>query len=319
METVFDVSRAFIREQPAVPPLYNPPLIPIQEAASRFTLDSRTPLLRATVAGRTLVINTVHLVYFHVVQGVVENTPWLASFCLICNAGACFSPVIDGQVHHFSERGLYNAMTLLGDAESGSIWDHYSGRCYHGPLQGRRLETLSALQHTTLAQAISLVPEALFVVSALEGEAQATAESWDDFRRSPTPELTPRTAATLDKEDDRLPRFEAGLGVWDGQDTCFYTYKALNAADNVLFDTINGQGIIVFIDPLTQNPQAYFTEAKSATWRGDTLVLDNKDYICDSLFFKPNGQRVQPRQPEQLFQRWYSFALRFPNPRIHGA
>ncbi|MEX2355925.1 MAG: DUF3179 domain-containing (seleno)protein, partial [Thermaerobacterales bacterium] len=58
-------------------------------------------------------------------------------------------PLIDGRVHHFGPRGLYNGLILLGDDETGSYWDHITGECVYGPLKATQMEMLP-VEHTTV-------------------------------------------------------------------------------------------------------------------------------------------------------------------------
>jgi hypothetical protein len=318
MSVSFDLNRAIIRPEPAVPPLRNPALLPIAQAVPLFELTEATPLLKTTVAGRTLVFNTLHLLYFHVSQGLLEEQPWMVSFCLICNAGACFVPKLAGSVHHFSERGLYNAMTLLADEETGSLWNHLTGEAMYGPLAGQQLEILDVLQHMNLKQALTVVPEAFYVASELTLEESQQAQEWDDFRRTPYPDLSQRTLNTLGQEDTRLPRFEAGLGVWTATARRFYPYTALNLADNVVFDRLDGRRIVVYVDPESSNPTAFFSQATWGEWRGDVLHLNSNERLRNGALYDRHGERVQVTYPSQLFQRWYSFSVLFPGAAIFG-
>ena len=50
-------------------------------------------------------------------------------------------------------------MSLLGDHQTGSYWDHITGECVHGPLKGRKLE-LEPLRHMRTDQALAQFPDA---------------------------------------------------------------------------------------------------------------------------------------------------------------
>lgn len=318
MSALFDFNRAIIRSEPAVPPLRNPTLVPIAQAVTLFGLTDNTPLLRTTVGGLTLVFNTLHLLYFHVAQGVLEGQPWMVSFCLICNAGACFSPKVNGKLHHFSERGLYNAMTLLADEETGTLWNHLTGQALYGPLEGQDLVVLDVLQHMNLKQALTVVPEAFYVASELNAEESQQAKEWDEFRRTPYPDISQRTANTLGQEDKRLPRFEAGLGVWTATSRRFYPYTTINLADNVVFDRLDGRRLVVYIDPESGNPTAFFSKATWGEWRGEVLQLNSNEKLRNGALYNHQGERVDLDYPNQLFQRWYSFSILFPTAAIYG-
>jgi hypothetical protein len=46
------------------------------------------------------------------------------------------TPLVNGEVHHFENRGLYDGLSTLWDEETGSIWNHISGEAVYGPLLG---------------------------------------------------------------------------------------------------------------------------------------------------------------------------------------
>jgi hypothetical protein len=56
-----------------------------------------------------------------------------------CNSGVSLTPIVDGKPERFAARGLYNGLALLGDYATNSYWDHITGACVHGPLQGAQL------------------------------------------------------------------------------------------------------------------------------------------------------------------------------------
>ncbi|MEP7305266.1 MAG: hypothetical protein ABJA98_07100, partial [Acidobacteriota bacterium] len=48
-------------------------------------------------------------------------------------------PTIDGMLHHFNNVGLYDALFVMQDAESKTLWRHIDGAALHGPMVGRTL------------------------------------------------------------------------------------------------------------------------------------------------------------------------------------
>jgi len=72
----------------------------------------------------------------------------------VCSCGVGSIPVVDGRVLRFGARGLYNGGLLTGDRETGSYWQHLTGKCVHGPLKGKQLEVYPLL-HLTAGQAAS--------------------------------------------------------------------------------------------------------------------------------------------------------------------
>lgn len=312
----FDVERAIIREEPLVPPLTAVTLIPLAEAKTSYQLPDDAELLLMTINDVPISFNLAHLVYHHVAQGKHEDTDWMATFCMICNGGACFSPVVDGNVLHFTERGIYNAMSLIADVETGSIWNHLTGVCMHGPLKGAQLEQLDILTHSKASDLQIAHEHALFAPSQLSVEAEETAQTWNAWRASEAPEFPQRWLDTISYHDPRLPRTEMGLGVWSGKTARFYPFRTINAHNNTIIDTFAGRKLLVYVDPSTSTPYAIYIDTVSAFWRDEVLQLDNGLRIQNGLMYQ-QGKPTRIQRPEQLFQRWYSFAILFPTGDIY--
>ncbi len=312
----FDINRAVIRENSLTPPLTNPKLIPISEAQQVYEFSSETPMFLTEVGDHHLAFTTMHLAYHHVAQGLIEDMPWMVSFCLICNAGFCFSPIIDGQVHEFAEIGYYNAMTILADKETNSIWHHITGECMHGDLIGQSLQRLNVLQHATFQHILENYPDALFAVATLDAEASETAQQWEDYRHQTDAQLPESWAVTMAPQNLRLPNMEAGLGIWDGNTARFYPYRILHAHNNVIFDNFGERQLVIFEDAEADFPTAFYTGATSAELRGDTILLNNGEKIRNFILYGADDKPKMSERPLQLFQRYYSFAFLFPDSDI---
>ena len=60
-------------------------------------------------------------------------------------------PRIDGKIHHFEAKGLYDGLSLLVDYESETWWDHVTGEAVYGPLTGTQIPIFNLL-HSTVEQ-----------------------------------------------------------------------------------------------------------------------------------------------------------------------
>ena len=56
-------------------------------------------------------------------------------------------------MHHFGVVGLSNALAILEDRETGTLWDHITGEGLSGPLAGHQLEVWP-VRMTTVAAAL---------------------------------------------------------------------------------------------------------------------------------------------------------------------
>jgi hypothetical protein len=314
----FDVSRAVLRDTAFYPPARITRLRPLEDLLRQGMLTEDTLLLVMEVGETPLAFLTVQLVYHHVAQGMLDDIPWVVSFCSICNGGAAFSPQVNDQILQFSVRGIYDAMILMGDDESGSYWDHLTGLCVHGSLTGQRMNRHSNLLHLTARKALNAYPGIQVAFYPLDAEQQAEAQEDEVWRQEAQPEWSVRLQQTLANEDTRLPRLDMGLGVWTDRESRYYPMMRLNLIDNALIEELDGRRLLVYIDPLSQVPDAFYTDATEATTQRDIIQLNNGDTLRDGGVFNKEGQLRRVERPLQLFSRWYAFAVRFPGCGIYA-
>ena len=317
--THFDIQRATIRPQPLFTPLQSPPEIDLTEAIARGYLRPDDQVLMLTGFNMPRVIPILNMVYYHVAQGRTENVDWMLSFCLICNSGVVFSSTLENITLTFTERGIYNAMTLLSDNETDSLWNPLTGECLHGKLAGKRLSLFSTPRQMTAQIALDSEPTARFLISTLQPDQATEAAEWDVFRRQPTPDLPERWIKTMGSEDTRLPRLEMGLGIWSNNAARYYPYRDLNAHDNLIVDQFDGRSLIVYIDPESSLPEAFYIASAEVRWMGDDLSIKGVGTIRHGVLYPPAHESQHLERPDQLFMRWYGFAFTFPNCEIYQA
>lgn len=295
-------------------------LQPLAAALEQNLLSPNAPVLYTNRDDRVLVFQTRHFSLYNVMQSAHGDPPWMATFCAICNAGMSFSPVIDGVRYDFYGAGFYDAMTLLADKQTGSYWDHITGECIAGAMQGASLQHLASMTHSKAAVVAQIFPEAQLAISSLDAARAGLDDLAETLRTHPQPQWLPELDNSInpDHEDKRLPRLEMGLGVWTPTTRRFYPFKLIHALDNRLFDEIDGKRLLVYVDPETFNPAALFTDATDGDWRGETLVLNNGQSLRNSALME-HGAALPVRRPLQLFQRWYGFSMTFPNCEIYTA
>ncbi|MDX2141389.1 MAG: DUF3179 domain-containing (seleno)protein [Chloroflexota bacterium] len=289
----------------------------LEQCVEKGLLKPEESLLVLEVNHKPLALVTVQLVYHHVAQGMMDGQPWLVSFCSICNGGAVFSPQFNDTSLNFSARGVYDAMILLGDDETNSYWDHLSGLCVYGPSSGKQLKRLSNLLHSTAQRALVSHPGIQVALSVLSAEQQTEALDDDAWRQEAQPEWSARMLSTLAHDDHRLPRLDIGLGVWAGRTSRYYPISHLHGANNIIIDNLNGRNLLVYIDPVSITPDAFYTNATTAEFRRTLIVLDNGDIVRDGAVFTHDGVQKPVERPLQLFSRWYAFAVRFPGCEIY--
>lgn len=224
--------------------------------------------------------------------------------------------MVNGKTHHFAARGLYNGLVLLGDHESGSFWDHITGECVHGPLKGYRLE-VRPLLHMNVRQALAVHPEAQVAISRQSLKQRVMARITEQGRKSKRGFLPPGFKQTMGEEDTRLPRMEIGLGVWTDATHRFYPLETLRTHGSTLIDELDGQRLLIYIDPKSSTPTAIYTKATRCNWQDDTLHLDTGEIIRGGMLFDTKGATQKIIRPMQLFTRWYGFAFTFPGCEVY--
>ncbi len=310
----FKVDRVLVFDQPSWSPLHVKRTFSLAHALEAEMIAPDARVMYFELNGTVFVFQTLHLAFHHVVQGEFNGQAWMVSFCVVCNAGAAFNPLVNGTVYHFAGNAMYNAMTLLVDDETNSYWNHLTGECLHGELKGAQLEGYGVLSPATAKEALETYPEAQLIFSQLNKRELIEAEADYRFAISEPKDavLSDMFIKTLDaREDTRLPRLDMGLGVWTGETARYYPYTRLNVHNNALIDVIDGRRLVVYVDPVNANPGAFYTDAYRATWRGTDLNLGTGDVYRGGLLHTASGADA-PERPKQMFVRWYAFAFTFP-------
>jgi hypothetical protein len=253
------------------PPFDVPRYEHVTAALAKGLVDPQTKLMVLEAGQQTLALALKQMAYHHVAQGQLNGQAWTAFFCVSCNMGTSLVPVVNGRVYRFRVTGIYNAMSMMSDDETDSVWEHVTGECIWGSLQGTQLQTRSA-QYLTAAQLMESVPDALIALSKA---------SWGSrlldvllLRRMLTsPGYMPGLfRLSMTRRDNRLPELTIGLGIWTDGHARFYPMTTITDQQNALVDTLHHQRMVVYIDPVSGTLGAHRTTAQIQGWEGDTLV-----------------------------------------------
>jgi len=234
----------------------------------------------------------------------------------VCNSGVSLSPVVNGKTHHFAARGVYNGLLLMGDRESGSFWDHITGKCVHGPLKGSQLEVFPLL-HMNVAQSLALYTKVQIAISKLTFMQQLNVFFMGPILRSKRGFFPPVFKKTMSKEDTRRPRMDSGLGVWNKTRQRYYPLEHLRKQGSALIDEFDGRRLLVYIDPTSNTPVAIYTDATRYIWHKDELNLDTGEIIRGGALYNAQGMTQSVLHPMQMLTRWYGFAFTFPGCELY--
>ncbi len=315
----FDTQHALLLDTPEVPPVTVNGYVPLAAAITSGDIHPLEPCLVAELDHRQLVLPTLALVYHHVAQGRLEDTPWLVVFCCLCNAGAVFDPRVNETAYTFAAQGYYELMVLIADQETRSFWNHLTGECLYGELAGAALHRRSTLQQMRAGDASSRYPDARLVqVEPLASAIRATAERWNTiYRLAEQPAYGEGLLSTLIQEDARLPRHDMGLGVWTATTQRYYPLSRLYAQQYAIVDQLDGRGVVLVFNEDIGLPEIFYADADQVAAHGNEFILDTHRRYSNGILYV-DGQPTRPERPHHNAIRWYGFSSIFPECEIYA-
>ena len=218
----------------------------------------------------------------------------------------------NGNMYNFVNSGLYDALFVIEDQQTKSLWNHFTGEAMYGPHVSDRMQ-VSNLMQMNVSQALAMDPTMTIAISDWEGRGDGIDRDMVnmDF------DLSDPFSVTLGIEDDRRPRMEMGLGVWiDDEVYRFYPSDVLRENGRIVLDQFGDQSLIVYLDPVISVPVALFVDADSASVEGADVVLDDGRIIRDSVIYDAEMNKLDVARPLQVFTRWYGFVMSFGGDRI---
>ena len=110
---------------------------------------------------------------------------------------------------------------------------------------------------------------------------------------------------------------DIGLGIWTDTTTRYYPMDRVREQGDALVDVVDGRHVLVYIEPETATLAALFVDGTEVTWQRDEVHLDTGDVVRRGERYTAAGTRSTDR-PQQIFTRWYGFALTFPGCEVFG-
>ena len=322
----FDVSRFNYALHGTFEPFHVTSTRSIREALNARLVVADTDVLITSTAAGPLALLTEQMAYHHIAQGRAGDQDWLVSFCVVCNTATRFVPRINGTPTRFVTAGVYDGLMVMQDAATGTIWNHITGEALLGPAVGTSLGPPGNVLHTTVKRLVATAPDARIAISDRAyfagGKRHGTVDGItllgrNHGRPDPRTALSEVFIATLGKEDARRPRMDLGLGVWWDGGSRYYPRDLIQRQGGALIDRVNGRSLLVYIDPESSTPAAMFVSATRARVDGSTVRLDN-GAVKDGVLLDSRGRRLTSDRPQQVFTRWYGFALTFPGTSIYA-
>jgi hypothetical protein len=288
---------------------------PLSEALAEQKIPLDTHLLSFEAKGNLYTFPMALVLAYNVIHGQFhDGESWMMTFCNACNTGMVFNPILNGQMLRFSRRGSYDGLLMIWDQETGSYWQHITGECLYGPSAGKQLEIITTTSQMRASEAATVALPVYLLTSTLTPIQEKLSRAMERMRANPET-ATEGIFKQIVSEDERRPRFELGLGVWDTEmkRSSFYPLGLIYSQNNALLTEFAGKPLLIYQKPEALSPTAVFSDAAVAVWEGDVLRLDKGRTIRNDLCHGSDNQRVLPERPRQLLMRWYGFSLTFPN------
>jgi hypothetical protein len=217
----------------------------------------------------------------------------------------------------------------MQDAETKTLWNHITGEAMYGPLAGRNLGPVGNLLQMNVKQALAMdakmqiaISDRVYFVGGHQFGSAGSPGGGGAARLgggpNPNAEMGARFIPTLGQEDPRRPRMELGLGVWTGAMRGYYPMERIRERGRAFMDRLDGRKVLIYIDPETNTPAALFVNASMATMQDREIHLENGAVVRDGVLFNRSGKRQTAERPQQVFTRWYGFALTFPGCEVFG-
>lgn len=299
-------------------PLYVEEYSTVEQSLKKGVLEDESELIVFQVDSEYLAFSKHLMAFHHIAEGYVNEKPYMLTFCVICNTGMVMNPVVNQRILHFFVAGVYNGMLLMSDKETGSYWDHITGKGLLGKYKGHQLEILQSHQILSTKEVLAHYPNCLYGMANMNFFQKLFAK-FQNWKASTSGKgfLPPGFRNSMPTIDARLPEMEMGLGIWTDTKAKFYSIKLLKENGNFILDLFDDQNLLIYISPTTHIPSTLFlNEVISASFENNKLVFKNGKYLLAGNLYSKNEEKLDYKSPNHIFSRWYGFVSTFPDCEI---
>ena len=214
---------------------------------------------------------------------------------------------------HFENVGLYDGLFVMQDVESKTLWNHITGEAMYGPHVGTTLGPIGNMLQMNAEEALEFDPAMRVAIS--DRPFAGMGRNFLDENA----QLMDMFIETLGEEDSRRPRMDMGLGIWSTatETRRYYPMDDIREAGAII-DELDDRRIVVFIDSSSATPTALYTDAEFASVEGREVHMDTGEIVRAGVLYDSQGNRLFSERPQQIFTRWYGYALTFPGAEIYG-
>lgn len=132
------VSELALTPNKVIPPLDNPPARIGKDAI----LPDETQVMGIILDGQAHAWPIDILIPHHIINDSVHGRAVTAAYCPACRSGYIFDPIVEGQRLTFEPVSVHRRNMIMRDRETGTIWQHETGKALMGKYQGKTLVIL---------------------------------------------------------------------------------------------------------------------------------------------------------------------------------
>ena len=241
---------------------------------------------------------------------------------MVCSSGVSFNPVLHEKLLTFEFYGLYEAVLVMFDRETETVWTHLSGEGLTGKHAGKRLEFIPSL-NTTWGEWKKLHPATTTLSFDTPQRQYYQRQVVSGSIRNLSPEFT----NTLSQPVTRLPKNTLLVATLIGGKARGYLYDDLRAGAVIeetykeipvsVWNLPNNQGAAAFDRRLDGATHAFALVEVDGEWRfrdaatGSTWTIQG-----ECIAGKLRGKQLTRLVSSQ--SEWYGWAAYFPSTTIYG-
>ncbi len=188
----------------------------------------------------------------HIANLDLDGEAVVMALCELCTSSGAFRAQVHGQKRFFQIRGVYRGTFFMGDHETGTFWDPFTGTAFEGPDKDYQLEMLPTW-HARWDEWLERYPD----TRVMYGEEHER-HGHGDGQSPGSPGVIFGWATTLTgRRDYRLPYNEIVLGLQAHDQARAYALRQLPAEHQTLQDELAGEPFVILYRPGSWQARAF--------------------------------------------------------------
>ncbi|MEZ4502163.1 MAG: DUF3179 domain-containing (seleno)protein [Dehalococcoidia bacterium] len=217
-----------------------------------------------------------------IVQDDLEGARVLVTFCGPCGGASAFAPVAGGQQLTFHDAGLaYDGHRLIADAETGSLWEPFSGRAVWGPLAAKGTSLPRIAIHASTWGRWAAEHQNSSVLTLDTGFVRDYTEgAWSTLGGTPAMPRFP----LVEEVDDRLATDAEVVGLVVGASARAYPVDEIRNR-RIVHDQLGGASIVLLADGADAPIRAFASGPLTVATLNAGMTADGEDGLEGDRWF----------------------------------